>query len=121
MAQANVTTMTHKEARGPDAVASAGLATIPHEPLPASLSLMATIEEHPEWPLLSRIPIRLIAGIPLPNFRVKDLVGLKAGKLVSSQWSSTDDVPLKIGSVQLSWSEFEVVEQQMAVRLTRLA
>ena len=82
---------------------------------------MATIEEHPDWPLLSRIPMRLIAGIPLPNFRVKDLVGLKSGQLLSSTWLSTDDVPLKIGSVQFSWSEFEVVEQRMAIRLTRLA
>ena len=121
MAHANITTMPHKDARASEAVPSPGLATIMREPLPASVSLMATIEEHPEWPLLSRIPMRLIAGIPLPNFRVKDLVGLKAGQLVSSNWSSTDDVPLKIGSVQLSWSEFEVVEQQMAIRLTRLA
>ena len=43
------------------------------------------------------------------------------GQMLSSAWLSTDDVPLKIGAVQLSWSEFEVVEQRMAVRLTRLA
>ena len=121
MAPASVATMPHKDVRGPEVVPSSGLATIMHEPLPASVSLMATIEEHPEWPLLSRIPMRLIAGIPIPNFRVKDLVGLKPGQLVGSSWLSTDDVPLKIGSVQLSWSEFEVVEQQMAIRLTRLA
>ena len=121
MAMANVATMPVKDVRVPDAVPSAGLATIMREPLPASVSSMATIEEHPDWPLLSRIPMRLIAGIPLPNFRVKDLVGLKPGQLLSSTWLSTDDVPLKIGSVQLSWSEFEVVEQRMAIRLTRLA
>lgn len=121
MALASVATMPSKDARVSDVVSSSGLATILREPLPASVSSMATIEEHPEWPLLSRIPMRLIAGIPLPNFRVKHLVGLRPGQLVSSSWPSTDDVPLKIGSVQLSWSEFEVVEQQMAIRLTRLA
>ena len=121
MAQTNVTTMPHKDVRAAEANPSSGLATILRDPLPAAVSLMANVEEHPEWPLLSRIPMRLIAGIPLPNFRVKDLVGLKAGQLVGSNWPSTDDVPLKIGSVQLSWSEFEVVEQQMAIRLTRLA
>jgi hypothetical protein len=46
---------------------------------------------------------------------------LKPGLTVSSTWSCTDDVPLKVGAVQLSWSEFEVVEQRMAIRLTRLA
>jgi hypothetical protein len=30
-------------------------------------------------------------------------------------------VPLTVGGVQLAWSEFEVVEQRMAIRLTRLA
>ena len=118
---ANIATMPAKDVRVPDAAPSSGLATITREPLPASVSAMATIEEHPDWPLLSRIPMRLIAGIPLPNFRVKDLVGLKPGQMLSSTWLSTDDVPLKIGSVQLSWSEFEVVEQRMAIRLTRLA
>jgi len=31
-----------------------------------------------------------------------------------------DDVPLSSGNVQLAWSEFEVVDTQLAVRLTRL-
>jgi flagellar motor switch protein FliN/FliY len=36
-------------------------------------------------------------------------------------WPDSEDVPVKVGQVQLGWSEFEVVEQQLAVRLTRLA
>ena len=118
---ANVATIPLKDARMPEQAHPTGLATIVPEPRPAPVSLMATVEEHPEWPLLSRIPMRLIAGIPLPNIRVKDLIGLKPGQVLSSKWLSTDDVPLKIGDVHLSWSEFEVVEQRMAIRLTRLA
>ena len=118
---AAIATMPAKEMRVPEPVPSAGLAALMHEPMPASESGMETIEEHPAWPLLSRIPMRLTAGIPLPRFRVKDLVGLKPGQVLTSNWLCTDDVPLKIGSVQLSWSEFEVVEQRMAIRLTRLA
>jgi hypothetical protein len=30
-------------------------------------------------------------------------------------------VPLGSGEVQLAWSEFEVVDTQLAVRITRLA
>jgi len=30
-------------------------------------------------------------------------------------------VPLSAGDVQLAWSEFEVIEAQLAVRVTRLA
>ncbi len=32
-----------------------------------------------------------------------------------------EDVPLSAGDVQLAWSEFEVVDTQLAVRVTRLA
>ncbi len=121
MAMANIATMPTRDPRVADTVPSSGLATMMRDPLPATASQMAAIEEHPDWALISRIPMRLVAGIPLPNFRVKDLVGLKAGQMLSSEWLSADDVPLKIGTVQLSWSEFEVVEQRMAIRLTRLA
>ena len=82
---------------------------------------MARIEEHPEWALLSRIPMLLTAGVSLPRFRVRDLLALRAGQTIESVSSVTDDVPLKIGAVQLGWIEFEVVEKRMAVRLTRLA
>jgi len=118
---AAIATMPVKEMRVSEPALSAGLATITRESLSGSVSGMATIEEHPDWMLLSRIPMLLTAGIPLPRFRVKDLLGLRAGQILRSNWLSTDDVPLKIGSVQLSWSEFEVVEQRMAIRLTRLA
>lgn len=82
---------------------------------------MQRIEDHGEWPLLARIPMRLTAIIPLRGFRVSELLRLKRGQTIASNWAITEDVPLRIGSVQLSWSEFEVVEQRMAVRLTRLA
>ena len=32
-----------------------------------------------------------------------------------------DDLPLAAGEVRLAWSEFEVVENRLAVRVTRLA
>ena len=84
-------------------------------------SAMERIEQHADWPLLQRLPMRLSAGIPLTHFKVKDLLALAPGQIVASGWMVTEDVPLKLGALQLSWSEFEVVEQRMAVRLTRLA
>ena len=81
---------------------------------------MQQVEEHPAWPLLSRIPLRLTAAVPVAKFKVRDLLALGAGVVVPTTWPSTEDVPLRLGQVQLSWSEFEVVEGRMAVRLTRL-
>ncbi len=84
-------------------------------------SQLPELEEHPQWSTLSRLPLRVTVGVPLPRFKVRDLLALAAGQFCLSAWSSTTDVPVEVGSAQLSWAEFEVVEQRMAVRLTRLA
>lgn len=82
---------------------------------------MSRIEAHVAWPLLGRLTVKLQAGVALPRFKVRDLLQLTVGQVVESESSDSEDVSLKIGQVQLGWSEFEVVEQQLAIRLTRLA
>jgi flagellar motor switch/type III secretory pathway protein FliN len=68
-----------------------------------------------------RLPVELEVAIPLRDFRVRNLLALEAGVVVESQWVHGEDVPLGAGDVQLAWSEFEVIDTQLAVRLTRLA
>lgn len=82
---------------------------------------IASIEAHPEWPLLGSIPMRLTVRAAFPGFKVRDLVGLTVGLVFRSKCASNSDLPLYVGDVQLSWSEFEVVEHRLAVRITRLA
>ena len=79
------------------------------------------LDEHPAWPMISRLPVVLGVSIPMSGFRVRDLLGLRAGQTIEAVWPATEDVPLRVGAVQLGWGEFEVVEQRMALRLTRLA
>jgi len=67
-----------------------------------------------------RLPVELEVTIPLRDFRVRNLLTLQAGTLVESRWMQGEDVPLNSGDVQLAWSEFDVVDKQLAVRLTRL-
>jgi flagellar motor switch protein FliN/FliY len=117
---AAISALPVKEIRAVEPGAAAGLATIARQPVQALGRKMATIEQHPDWLLLARLPMRLSAGIPLPGFRVRNLLRLKVGQVVTSAWPSSGDVPLKVGQVHLSWSEFEVVEERMAIRLTRL-
>jgi hypothetical protein len=70
---------------------------------------------------LGRLPVELDVSVPLRNFRVRDLLTLEPSQLIESAWGHGEDVPLAAGKVQLAWSEFEVVDTQMAVRVTRLA
>jgi flagellar motor switch/type III secretory pathway protein FliN len=81
---------------------------------------MMRIEEHPSWETLSQLRITIRAGVLLSRFRVRDLLAMKEGQVFESLSSATEDVSVRVGQVQLGWSEFEVLEQRIALRLTRL-
>ncbi len=70
---------------------------------------------------LGALPVELKVAIPIPAFRVRDLVTIEKGRVLASEWANGEDLPLSCGDVQLVWTEFEVVDQKMAVRVTRLA
>jgi flagellar motor switch/type III secretory pathway protein FliN len=68
-----------------------------------------------------RLPVELDVSVPVRNFRVRNLLTLETAHLIESGWGHGEDVPLAAGHLQLAWSEFEVVDTQLAVRITRLA
>ena len=72
-------------------------------------------------PPVSLLPVELDVAVPVRRFRVRNLLALEPGQLIESQWGNSEDVPLASGEVQLAWSEFEVIDTQLAVRITRLA
>jgi flagellar motor switch/type III secretory pathway protein FliN len=79
-------------------------------------------DEQPAFgPAVARLPVELDIAVPVREFLVRHLLALAPGQVIESQWSQGNDVPLTSGDVQLAWSEFEVVETQLAVRVTRLA
>jgi flagellar motor switch/type III secretory pathway protein FliN len=80
---------------------------------------MMRIEEHPYWETLSQLRVTMRAGVGL-RFKVRDLLTLKEGQVFESLAAATDDVPVRVGQTQVGWSEFEVQDQRMALRLTRL-
>lgn len=88
-------------------------------PTPAA-SWMSRIEEHAAWPRLSHLDLTMAVEVPLLRFKVQDLLRLAEGQVFESAFSDTEDVPLRIGDVQLGWTEFEVVDQKISLRLTRL-
>lgn len=69
---------------------------------------------------LARLPVELDVVVPIVEFRVRSLLALETGKVIQSQWNCGEDVPLSAGKVQLARSEFEVIDGQLAVRITRL-
>ena len=71
-------------------------------------------------PRFARMPVVLSVGVPVREFRVRNLLALAPGLVLQTKWESTEDLPLTSGNVQLAWSEFEVTGTQLSVRITRL-
>ena len=69
---------------------------------------------------LRLMPVELDVVVPVRNFRVRSVLALEPGQVIESQWNPSEDVPLSAGEVRLAWTEFEVIEDQLAVRVTRL-
>jgi flagellar motor switch/type III secretory pathway protein FliN len=72
-------------------------------------------------PLVLRLPVEVEVSVPVREFRVCHLLALAPGQVIESRWSNGIDLPLAAGDVQLAWTEFEVVETRLAVRVTRVA
>jgi flagellar motor switch/type III secretory pathway protein FliN len=108
---------TEEKVNGPDADAFGETALLRRaEEQPPKLEA----EEKLPLERLAALPVQLDVRVPLPDFRVADLLDLAPGRVVASEWPSSDDVPLSCGDVRLVWAEFEVVDQTLAVRVTRL-
>jgi flagellar motor switch protein FliN/FliY len=63
----------------------------------------------------------LSVEIPVPGFTVSNLLGLECGRVIDTRWTVGEDVPLLINKVLIAWSEFEILNNHIAVRLTELA
>jgi flagellar motor switch/type III secretory pathway protein FliN len=77
--------------------------------------------EDERWLPVLQLPCQLTAELPIPEFRIANLMRLRAGGLVNTTWPVGNDIPLRINGTLIGWSEFEVVGDRLAVRLTELA
>ena len=74
-----------------------------------------------DGPRLELLPCLLTIEISLPGFTVADLSMLSQASIIASRWTVGQDIPLRINDELIAWSEFEIVQNRLAVRLTELA
>jgi flagellar motor switch/type III secretory pathway protein FliN len=70
------------------------------------------------YELLPWLPCTLALDLPIRNFTVADLLALSSGTVVETGYHQSSDLPLKVNGQLLGWTEFEVVGDHLAVRLT---
>jgi flagellar motor switch protein FliN/FliY len=71
--------------------------------------------------LLHWLPCSLALDIPVIKFTVGDLLCLANGSIVETAYHQSSDLPLRVNGQLVGWTEFEVVGERLAVRLTDLS
>jgi flagellar motor switch/type III secretory pathway protein FliN len=64
------------------------------------------------------LPCTLSLEVPAVHFTVGDLLTLAPGSIVETACHHTSDVPLRVNGLLIGWTEFEVVGDRLAVRIT---
>ena len=72
------------------------------------------------WQRLEHLPCVLTIEVPVPSFRVADLVQLAPGRVLPTRVTAGQDLPLRINGELIAWVEFEAVRDRLAVRVTEL-
>jgi flagellar motor switch/type III secretory pathway protein FliN len=67
------------------------------------------------------LPCTLALDLPVVNFTVGDLLSLVVGSIVETAYHQSADLPLRVNGQLVGWTEFEVVGERLAVRLTDLS
>ena len=81
---------------------------------------LQTEREKRAWETVADVACRMTIEIPVPGFRVRDLLKLSPEDVIDTRWLQASDIPLRINGMLLSWAEFDLVGNKLAVRLTEL-
>jgi flagellar motor switch/type III secretory pathway protein FliN len=106
-------------------MAAAAPATTPNIEKPANVTegLQPADAMQPEekWKPLLALQCDFTVDLPMPDFKIGDLLKLRRGSVINAHFRLGRDVPLCLNGALLGWIEFELVGEQLAVRLTELA
>jgi flagellar motor switch/type III secretory pathway protein FliN len=64
---------------------------------------------------------QLLLEVPVVRFTGADLLRLREGSIIETDCHHTGDIPLYANGVLIGWTEFEVIGDRLAVRITELA
>ena len=88
-------------------------------PDPYALADDAAREREPVE-ILPWLPCTLALDIPVINFTVSTLLEMTKGALIETSWHQSTDIPMRVNGLLMAWTEFEVVGERLAARITDL-
>jgi flagellar motor switch/type III secretory pathway protein FliN len=81
---------------------------------------MTKMAEKEPVDLLPWLPCTLVLEVPIVKFTVGSLLKLEVGGLVETAWHQSTDIPIRVNGLLMAWTEFEVVGERLAARITEL-
>lgn len=73
------------------------------------------------WKPVLGLSCELTVELPMPGFKIAELLKLRKGSIINAHQRVGHDVPLYLNATRIGWIEFEVVSGNLAVRLMDLA
>lgn len=73
------------------------------------------------WSAFQQLPCRISLEISIPGFTVATLLRLSPNDVINTRWLQGSDVPLRVNGKLIGWTEFEVINDFLAARLTQIA
>ena len=70
--------------------------------------------------ILPWLPCTLALEVSVVGFTVGSLLRLAEGTLVQTTCHQSTDIPLHVNGILMAWTEFEVVGERLAARITDL-
>ena len=67
------------------------------------------------------LPCTLALDVQVVQFTVRALLELAPGAILETSCHQSMDIPLRVNGLLLAWTEFEVVGERLAARITDLA
>ena len=71
--------------------------------------------------VLPWLPCTVSLDVPLERFTIGDLSNLAEGAVLSTACARNSDVPLYVNGQLIGWTELEVIDDRLAVRITEIA
>ncbi len=86
----------------------------------ATAAIHAARKDMSPGDVLPWLPCTLALEVPVVGFTVGYLLKLEAGSLVQTACHQSTDIPLQVNGILMAWTEFEVVGERLAARITDL-
>ena len=90
------------------------------EPNQKDNSIDRGLGEEAAWSHVKGLPCRLSVELPIPRFTVGKLLDLAPGVLLDTHYVVGSHVPVLVNGVMIGWGELDVVDENLAIRLTEL-